>query len=345
MFGKVSASLLVTAICVAGCNRTGNTDNASRSAAAKHNTSDKSGRSDNQIQRADARLAEIKRRLSSTKRFTPEIVDALCVLQQEAPQHLPTFELLTSAYVTRQDWNALAELLQTKPETQQSESEQLQLAKILIKAQRFGEAFKLSNAIVEDAEDTGQAADAEAAWLAAFAAFNLGDVSRAAKILDANFQTVVAAGHADAYVVRALIHFRQGELSAAEALLTKLLQQDPNHAPAHDALGRVLVAAGDVERGSLHIQRASEIRDQLTQEEKKSRRLAAMSQSLTTAWKRKDYDSCDRLITEMLGDANPQQQVKLYQNLAALRAAQGRQQEAIEAMANAQQLSTIEPPR
>ncbi len=342
MFVKIFAFLLVATICITGCGGSGKTAPDSNSSSAQTLATAKADGVGSQNRRAESRLAEIKSRLSSTKRFTPDIVEALCMLQREAPQHVPTFNLLTSAYVTRQDWNALAELLQAKPESQRTPMEQLQLAKILIKAQRFDDAFELSNAIVENLGKTGQPTNAEASWFAAYAAFHSGDLPRAAEILDADFNTLIAAGHLDAYVVRAMIHFRRGELAEAESLLTTLLQKDASHAPAHDALGRVLVAAGDVERGRRHIQRASEFRDQVTQAEQRSLRLAAMSQSLSGAWNRQEYDACDRLITDMLGDADPQQQVKLYQNLAALRAAQGRQREALEAAEKAKQLSTVE---
>ena len=241
-------------------------------------------------------------------------MDALRTLHGAAPQHVPTFELLTSAYVQREDWNSLVELLQAKPAQQRSDAEQLQLAKILIKAQRFAEAYELSNAVLQKA---GPQAEEETAWLAAYAAFHTGHPTRAAEILDAHFESMIAAGRLDAYVVRALIHFQEGEFKQAESLLTTLLDKNASHAPAHDALGRVLVASGDVERGRYHIERASELRDQLTQTEQRSFRLSAMSQSLKAAWGRKDYDTCDRLISAMLEDASPQQQVKLYQNLAA----------------------------
>jgi tetratricopeptide (TPR) repeat protein len=155
---------------------------------------------------------------------------------------------------------------------------------------------------------------------------------------------MIAAGRLNAYVIRALIHFQQGELPKAEALLTVLLEKDPSHVQAHHTLGRVLVAAGDVEGGHRHLDQATELRNQLTRKEQQGLRLSAMSQALRAAWQRKDYDACDRFITEMLVEANPQQQSQLYQQLAALRTAQGRQQEAREALEKAKQLSVSTPP-
>ncbi len=350
-FRIISHFLFVTTILLSGCERAINTNPATYSSpkageaheSAKEYPSaaqQKAQRTQSQQRHADQKLAEIKRRLAENKRFTPEIVESLQRLRSEAPDHDPTLELLTSAYITREDWNALAELLRTKPSGERTLTEQLQLAKVLVKAQQFREAFELSSAVLQ-AADAGT--NAEAAWIAAYSAFHLGD-SRAADILDANFERLIAAGRFDAYVVRALIHFKEGELSEAEALLTTLLEQHPSHAPGHDALGRVLVAAGDTDRGNRHLQRATDLRNQLTRNERTGLRLSAMSQALRTAWQQQDYDACDRFITQMLVDANTKQQSQLYQQLAALRAAQGREQEAREALAKAKQLAASSKP-
>jgi tetratricopeptide (TPR) repeat protein len=235
----------------------------------------------------------------------------------------------------------LAKLLQSRPAEERTEAERLQLATILVKAQRFHEAFTLAEPSLQP---SGRASHGDAAWLAAFSAFHAGNLARAADIVDANFDDLIGAGHADAYVIRALVHFNGGELAEAEKLLTTLLEKEESHASAHDVLGRVLVAAGDADRGNRHIQRATELRDQLTQAEQKALRLSAISRALVAAWERKDYEACDEFIGEMLPLANRQQQFQLYRQLAALRAAQGREQEAREALAKAKQLSASEEP-
>jgi tetratricopeptide (TPR) repeat protein len=338
----------VATIWLSGCDRSAETETSAgtrdTTGAAKATSGGSQGITDRSEERrrdADAKLVDIKRRLAAAQRYTPEVVDSLRRLHREAPDDRSTIELLTTAYVKRQDWNALVDLLQSKPAADRSANEQIQLAKILVKAHRYDEAFKLSQPF---AQQPGDAPNVDATWLAAYSAFHMGQLSQAAEILDANMERLIAAGRLDAYVVRALIHFRNGELPQAESLLTTVIEHQPSHAAAHDALGRVLVAAGDKERSTFHIGRASEIRDQLTRKEQKALRLSAMSQALKANWDSKDYAECDRLIAAMLPMANRKQQSQLYQYIAAMRAAQGREQEAREALATANQLLSVGEP-
>lgn len=337
MINKFPAYLCLATVLLTGCERSSTTDRDGTSSAGRMATAD-SARHEEPVQ-ADLKFAEIKRRVPPAGRIAPDVVEALMRLHREAPNHGPTRNLLIAAFIQREDWNSLADLLREKPVAERTQTEQLELAKILIKAQHFAEGFELADGVVVE---TGPKTNPEAAWLAAYAAFNLGKLSKAAEILDANFEALTAAGRNDAYVIRALVYFRQGQLKEAESLLTTLLETNPSHAAGHDALGRVLVAAGDAQRGNEHMRRASELRDQVTRTEQRGLRLAAMSQSLSTAWARKDYDTCDRLITQMLEHASPEQRIRLYQNRAAIRAAQGRRQEAAEALEKARQLSSSE---
>ncbi len=345
-FRIIIASLFVATLLPTGCDRSKQTDlskNLSAKAETAASDSARSTRAHEHLERpadrrklADEKLAAVKQRLAVTKKFTPEIVDSLQRLRSEAPQHRPTLDLLTSAYVKLEDWNALADLLQTNPSGNQTTKEQLQLAKVLVKAQRFREAFDLSSQVMQMADPP---TEVESAWVAAYSAFHAGNPSQAAAIFDANFARLIENGRLNAYVIRALIHFQEGELPEAEALLRTLLEKDPSRIQANHALGRVLVASGDVDGGRQYMERATELRDQLTRKEQQGLRLSAMSQSLRAAWERKDFDACERFITGMLAEANTQQQSQLYQQLAALRAAQGRQQEAMEAFEKAKQLS------
>jgi hypothetical protein len=333
-WGKTFVSLFVAStIMLLGCQRSSDPDPAPQRSDPKLSQPSASLNSE----RWDARLNGIKLQLAESQRFTPELFESLQQLHEDAPQHDPTTRLLVNAYLQRQDWNALAGLLNSKPPDQRSAREVQQLATILVRAQRFEEAYALVDPMVDAA---GQSANLDVSWLAAFSAFHTGNLARVATILDANFEELIAAGKLDAYVIRALVHFEFDELVQAESLLTTLVNKNDSHAPGHDALGRVLVARGDVERGKQHIGRANELRLQVTTAEQKALRLAAMAKALDDAWNRKDYDTCDRFIAEMLPQVSRDQQVVLYQYLAAVRLAQGRQEEAREAQHQATQLSS-----
>lgn len=335
-FGKTFASLIVAStIVLVNCQRSSDPDPVPQrpDAGLSQPSSKPNG------QQWDARLNEIKRQLAQSQRFTPELFESLQRLHLDAPQHDATTRLLIKAYLQRQDWNALADLLNSKLPEKRSARDVQQLAAILVRAQRFEEAYALVDPMVNEA---GQSTHLDVAWVAAFSAFHTGNLARVGTILDANFEELIAAGKLDAYVIRALVHFELNELAQAESLLTTLVNKNDSHTSGHNALGRVLAARGDVERGKQHIERANELRLQVTMAEQKALRLAAMSKALDEAWNRKDYDTCDRFITEMLPQVSPNHQVVLYQYLAAVRLAQGRPEEASEAQHKADQLSTSE---
>jgi hypothetical protein len=331
-----AALILVLVVMLGGCQRSSDPDPAPQQPEAE--LSQPPSRPESQ--QWDARLNEIKRQLAQSQRFTPELFESLQRLHLDAPQHDPTTQLLVKAHLQRQDWNALADLLNSIPAENRTSRDAQQLAAILVRAQRYEEAVALVEPMVDD---TGRSTHLDAAWLAAFSAYHTGNLARAGTILDANFEELIAAGKLDAYVIRALVHFEFGELAQAETLLTTLVTSNDSHAAGHDALGRVLVARGDVEPGKRHIERASELRHQITGAihwRARCVRLAAMSQALDAAWNREDYDTCDRFIAEMLPQVSRDQQIVLYQYLAAVRRAQGRQEEAREAQLQSEQLST-----
>lgn len=139
--------------------------------------------------------------------------------------------------------------------------------------------------------------------------------------------------------MRALIHFQNGELADARQLLEELLKQTDAHAPAHDALARVYFADGNVEAGNHHLARATEIRQQLTKEEQRLRRLAAISESLKQAWTNKELPKCEGYLLQMIQLADAKQQIALYRRLASVQSAQGHEDEAAQSLEKAKRLT------
>ena len=282
-----------------------------------------------------ARFQPIRDRIAKTKQLTSEDVATLEALARQAPGYAPISNLLGQVYVQREDWNGLASLMLAQPRDRWDEAHRIQMANVLIRAQRFREALDAVQPIVDDAKMP----NTEAAWNAGYAAFHLGELTTARQILAANLDQLVAADHLDAYLLIADIDFRDGKLPEAATMLGSLLERNDQHAPGHDLLGRILSVQGNSDEARRHIEQAAAIRAENTESEQKALRLAAASQALNAAFERKDYEACEAYIREMLPQVNRQQQSELWKYVAAIRRAQGRPEEAQKALQRAAQLT------
>ena len=282
-----------------------------------------------------ARFQPIRNRLQKTQQLNSEDVATLEELARQAPRYAPISNLLARIYVQREDWNGLATLMKAQPPEQWNEAHRIQLANVMIRAQRFREAYETVQPLVTATGET----DAEAAWNAGYAAFHLGELATAQEVLSTHLDAIVAADHLDAYLLLADIQFRDGNLDQATKLLTSLLERDEFHAPGHDLLGRILSVGGNNEEAQRHIREAAAIRAKNTEAQQRALRLAAASQALNAAWERKDYKACEAFIREMLPQVNRQQQTELWKYVAAIRRAQGRPEEAERALKKAAQLT------
>ena len=282
----------------------------------------------------EQRLAEVQAALAQGD-ADQRGVKRLTALRNEYPEHRATYNLLVSELVKREDWSQLTQLLRNTPASLRSDSHELDLATILLKERQYAEAFELMNPQVDE---RGEAASERVAWMAGFAAFHVGELERAATILDANRDRFLAAGHKDLHLLRGMAHFQLGELTEAERELGLATEAMPNQFKPHDVLGRVLAAAGKPEESRRHLDRAEQLRTEAEAARNKQLRLAAVAKALDKAFADKDFDKCEEYIAELMPEVNPASQSKLYEYIAAIRAAQGRPAEAQAAVDNARAL-------
>ena len=285
-------------------------------------------------EQADQQLTGIQASLKA-KGLNSTDLASLERLHAQSPSHEGAILLLTKLYVERKDWNGLTELLESLPDERRSGAYSIECAGVLAMGHRYAEAFEIINPMVQD---DGACSSLDAAWLCAHSGFHAGEMARAQSVLDVHLPEFIKAGRLDALAMRGLIDFRYGRFESAIDYLEQLLEKDPEHTAGHNALGRVLVAAGELERGKQHLDRAGLLRRQFKQREKQTLRLAAISKLLQAAWELRDYASCEQYINELLPHVDDKKRQLLYERLATLYDAQGREPEAEETRQKAQGL-------
>ena len=264
----------------------------------------------------------------------PACLDTLESLHTRYTADTEVVELLHTVYVQRKDWDALIRLEEERPEAQRSPEDRARLALWYFRKGRYRDASGLLERLVAERPE-----DAGFARLAGLSLFQLGDYEHAVPRLEAALVRLTGAEGAEVATARALIHFHKGELAQAEQALGRALRMDPEYVPAHSALVRVLAAKGDARGARAHQDRSAALRSRDAARESRALRLSTLSQMASQAVQERRWDDCERIVRQMLPEADKTLQVRLYRYLGDMRKAAGRGAAAEEAFRKADEIS------
>jgi len=283
-------------------------------------------------------LARIQDEVALIGRVTPGHVRTLQALYQQWPNSDRVVGAYDRALRSRSDWDALIALHEPRMITHPSRNMNRYMAQLLIEAKRFKKAMTLLQAL--RATEPG---DTEVAWLGAKAAFGMGDVELARATLDSCWSRLMATGNTDAMFLRGLIDFHQGRLDDARRRLQDVLDINPDHVPANNALGRVLAALGTPDAAAPFLARARRLQSEINARERAELERVSRWQGVEDACTAADPLVCESTIRAALPAADASLKKALYTKLIALYRDLNQPAKAQEAAAALQALQRAEP--
>lgn len=248
-------------------------------------------------------------------------VERLKALAVEHPDDEALGKLLLALLPGLKDWEGLARWLEAKREL--DDDERVALAKVYVNLGDYDAAWR---AVAPVAQREPGALEPNA--LAARAAYFRGDGAEAARGFDRVWDALCAAGRTEEMSYRAMLFLDAGELDRARSVLELALAKDPDSPYAHNALARVLAAAGDEAGAKAHEARAAVLQDALTAAAKRQMRSAAENNLMNEAAARGDFEGAERLVLRFLADADAERADELLRYLESLYRAAGREAEA-----------------
>jgi tetratricopeptide (TPR) repeat protein len=283
---------------------------------------------------ARARLEAVKSAMGPLRDCPPACLETLEGLHSRYSADDEVVELLRAVYLQHKDWDALIGLEEARPEGQRSHDDRKRLAEWYYRKGRYRDAGILLERLIEENPE-----DAGLARLSGLALFQSGETERAASRLESALSRLTGTEAAEAATALGLIHLHRGELPLAEQALERAVTMDAEYAPAYSALGRVLSARGEASRARQALDRSAALRSRIAAQESRALRLSAQSRLASQAVEERRWDDGERIIQEMLPDADASLRIKLYRYLAEVRSAAGRAAAAQDALRKADELS------
>ena len=283
---------------------------------------------------ARARLDAVKGAMGPLHSCSPACLETLEGLHARYSADDEVVDLLRAVYLQRKDWDALIRLEEARPEAQRSHDDRQRLANWYYRKGRYRDAGVLLDRLIEEAP-----ADAGLARLSGLALFQSGETARAAPRLESAVARLEGTEAAEAATALGLIHLHRGELAPAEQALQRAVAKDAEYAPAYSALGRVLTARGQASRAREALDRSAALRARIAEQESRALRQSARSRLASQAVEERRFDEGERIIQEMLPEADASLRIRLYRYLAEVRSAAGRAAAAQDALRQADELS------
>lgn len=268
-------------------------------------------------------IAEIQSRFLRTGKVDQKDVVLLTARAARYPDDQTAPGLLKRILVSREDWNALVTLCSRKPLEQQSETEKLELAKVLIKAQRFEEALVPLDMLIADHGE-----NIEYHWLHGYADYYCGDYAGAIKTFEQYRQQLIEAGRTTSILLCGLSHFQLDQMDRAIEELSDYVRRAPNDLSGCNGLARALVAVGRDDEAEPLFERVTKLHEQYNVQEKKQLMIAARIREINDACRQGRLQACEESINLLLPDADGQLKVNLLLKLADIYAATDRPDQA-----------------
>ncbi len=282
---------------------------------------------------ATAEITRVNQLIQQGQYLSQNDIDSLKKIREKYP-HAPNSRLiLQSAYIRREDWQTAADFIIQIPENERTESEKMNLAKILLKLGRYEETLQTVNPLLEKNPSNIELVSFSSASL-----FYLGRYTEAAEQLDKVWNEIIAARKSDEVTIRGMIWFYQKNYDKALETLNKAVELNPDNIPAFNALVRVYGALGNNEKAEEYAKKVQFGFDRMTAGNQKKARFVENAKKLEEAFQAKRFEEVVTLSKVMIPDAETPNKYALYQYLANAYQALGKTTEAQDALAEAEKL-------
>jgi tetratricopeptide (TPR) repeat protein len=284
-----------------------------------------------------SRLDLVEAEIRDLRTCSPGCLDTLAELRRRFDDDERLRSLLGAAYTYLQDWEALARLYEQATAAEPTSSGRAELAAVYYRAGRYREAESIFGELVSETPD-----DPDLARKHALVLFQLGEHDETLDRLAATEGKLSGEPAAEAELLRGLVFFYRQEHARALTHLRRALELDADFLPALGALARLLSAQGQIAEARGVVARAEALRQAATAETRRALRLSARSRLTSDACMAQSWIECERLIHEMLAEANRGEQVGIYRYLGNILTSMGRTGEAAGAFERADALAAQE---
>ena len=224
--------------------------------------------------------------------------------------------------------------LNEKPLAELSAEDRQTLGKVYVKSGKYENAVETLKALAEANPN-----DVETRSLLGLSYFYLDKNEEAGAQLDSVWDKIFAEKRVDEITTRGIIYSRQNNFPKAIETLKKAIEINPSSAAANNALSQVYARSGDAEQAEIYRAKTVEINDQAAAETFEASRRVQQIYALETAWKAKNYTEVINLAKQILPTVvEKNQKIVLYQYLFESYKASGNEQEANNALTEAQKL-------
>lgn len=283
---------------------------------------------------ATAELNRINAILSGNRAVTRIDLESLTNLREKYPNAPAVRKVLQGALIKRGDWAAAERVIEETPDSERTNSDRLNLAKIYFKQGKFGEASEVLTAISPGPDER-----LEVMSLLGQSRFYGGQSDEAVTSLEAVRAQLIEQKRGDDLAHLGLAYSRLGDNARARDTLLKAAEISPASLTAHSGLVRVHSALGDSAQAEVWSTKLRTLNDRIAADEKKKSRLVPLYYQLEDAYAAKDFDRVVKLVMKIQPDADDSTRAALYQYLAAAYRAQGKESEAQKALDDAARLT------
>ncbi len=261
----------------------------------------------------------------------PEDFEKIKKIYQQYPNSKTARNSYQFALISREDWTALEQFLNQIPFSEMSDEDKSNLGKAYFKIGRYADA-------VESLKPFGKKGEREIRNILATSYFRLDRFAEAKALLDDDWDDIINKKSIDEITLRGMIFFHEKENDKAIETLHRTLKIDPENIAAANGLSRVYAAIGDRKKSEEFVARVQDSFEKLTAEEKRKTNQVEKLYQLQNAYNAKRFDEVIEIANQVLPEADARNKSALYQYLYNSYIALGKQKEAQEIAAKAQQM-------
>jgi len=212
-----------------------------------------------------------------------------------------------------QQWDGLAEVLEAKPDSERTDAERLELARLYLRnLGSFEEAEALAVPLA-----TRYPEDPDIVSLAAASLYYQDRMAEAAPMVDRLWETIVQQRNTDIMTMRAVAFINDGNPERAARILEQVLEFNDSHAFAWTTLARARQAMGDEEGAQTALLRTEELRAEERELTRVSQRASDLAMAARQAWERGDHEAYEQYALDLIDVLPPERRPDVYRDLGA----------------------------
>ncbi|HQU82468.1 MAG TPA: tetratricopeptide repeat protein [Pyrinomonadaceae bacterium] len=284
---------------------------------------------------ATAEFNRINQSIAQGQYLSQNDIDSLSKIREKYPKNSNIRLLMQSALIKREDWQTAADFISQIPESERSEDEKKNLARIYSKLGRYEEALKTVTPLLEKSP-----ANIDFISISSNSMMNLGRYEESAVALDKVWNEIVNQKRFEEMTMRGMLFFYQKNYDKAIETLNKSIEINPNNVAAYNSIARVYAAQGNTAKAEEYTKKVQEVFDKMTADTQKNAKFVDAAKKLQEAFQNKRYEEVIDLAQKLLPEAEGENKYALYQFLANSYMALGKTQEAKNAVAEAEKVKS-----